>query len=361
MVKRLLVLAACAVVVPLTLAGPASAQLPTNVAGRSAALPANSIFSWRVTPTGSSDEFRGLAAVSAKVAWVSGETGTVLRTVDGGKTWQDVSPPAAKGMALRDVEAFDAQHAVTLAIGKGKHSGVFVTNDGGASWTRTFTNHNGNAFFDCMAFSNDGSGLAVSDPVNGRFRLIATDNQGASWHLLIPRHMPHALANEFGFAASGTCLISGPQHQYWLASGGNHPRVFHTFDGGEVWSVAKTPVRGGASAGIYSIAFRGANRGVAVGGDYTDPSNRVAAAATSADGGKTWTLSQRQVYGYRSGVAYVTGRIVVAVGPTGSDASRSGGLRWTHFDDQWFDGIECAHDGACWASGTDGRVAVLQY
>jgi photosystem II stability/assembly factor-like uncharacterized protein len=294
------------------------------------------------------------------VAWVSGEHGTVLRTTDGGAHWVDVSPPAAAGFALRDIEAFDAMHAVTLSIGHGKHSRVWATNDGGSTWTQRFMNHSRPAFFDCMAFSNDGTGLAVSDPVNGRFRFVATSNEGQSWQLMIPRHMPRALATEFGFAASGTCLISGPGHQYWLVSGGNHPRVFHTFNSGAVWSVAKTPIRRGPTAGIYSVAFRGANKGVIVGGDFADPTNRVAAAAVSRDGGNTWALSTRQVWGYRSGVAYVTGRIVVAVGPTGSDVSRSGGLRWSHFDDNWYDGVECAHDGACWASGTNGRVAVLQ-
>jgi photosystem II stability/assembly factor-like uncharacterized protein len=362
MVLRPVIVAACAVTAVAGLALPAQAQSPANAAGSGAypATTASSFVSWKITPTGSTDQFRGLAAVSADVAWVSGEHGTVLRTTDGGASWDDVSPAAAAGSALRDIEAFDADHAVTLAIGKGKHSKILVTDDGGATWTQAFMNHNANAFFDCMAFSNDGTGLAVSDPVNGRFRFVATQNGGHSWSLMTPRHMPHALATEFGFAASGTCLISGPQHQYWLVSGGNHPRVFHTFDSGAVWTVAKTPIRGGASAGIYSVAFRGANRGVVVGGDYADPANRVAAAATSTDGGRTWALSTRQVWGYRSGVAYVTGRIVVAVGPTGSDVSRSGGIRWSHFDDDWYDGIECAHDGTCWGSGTNGRVAILQ-
>src|SRR3954447_4541511 len=52
----------------------------------------DSQYAWQVTPTGSDDQFRGLAAVSSRVAWVSGEAGTVLKTTNGGKTWQDVSP-----------------------------------------------------------------------------------------------------------------------------------------------------------------------------------------------------------------------------------------------------------------------------
>lgn len=317
--------------------------------------------SWLATPTGSTDEFRGLAAVSSTVAWVSGETGTVLRTIDGGVTWEDVSPPAAAGLALRDIEAFDAMHAVTLSIGPGKSSGIFTTDDGGASWVRTFTNHNGNAFFDCMAFSSDGVGLAMSDPVNGRFRLVTSADRGQTWHLLIPKRMPMALPNEFAFAASGTCIISGPGHQFWIASGGDQPRVFHTYDAGLTWTVTKTPIRSGATAGIYSIAFRNAMRGVAVGGDYLKPGAGAHAAATSYDGGKRWIRSGRPVAGYRSGVAYVGSKLVVAVGPTGSDLSRSGGARWYHFDDTRYDSISCTRAGACWGSGTDGQVAILQH
>lgn len=317
--------------------------------------------SWRTTVTGSTDEFRGLAAVSSSVAWVSGETGTVLRTTDGGSTWQDVSPAAAAGLALRDIEAFDAQHAVALSIGKGKHSGIFVTDNGGASWQRTFTNRNGSAFYDCMAFSSDGTGLAMSDPVNGRFRLVVSHDRGHSWQLLIPRRMPKALPGEFAFAASGTCIVSGPQHQFWMASGGDHPRVFHTYDAGLTWAVTKTPVRAGSTAGIYSLAFRGSLHGVAVGGDFLKPGAGAHAAATSADGGRTWVRSGRPVAGYRSGVDYVTTKLVVAVGPTGSDLSRSGGARWYHFDDARYDSISCTRDGACWGSGTDGRVAVLRH
>ncbi len=318
--------------------------------------------SWRTTATGSTDEFRGVAAVSRAVAWVSGETGTVLRTTDGGAIWKDVSPRAAAGLALRDIEAFDAQHAVALSIGPGKSSGIFTTNDGGASWTRTFMNRNRSAFYDCMAFSSDGTGLAMSDPVNGHFRLVISHDRGQSWHLLIPDRMPMALPGEFAFAASGTCIVAGPQHQFWMASGGNHPRVFHTYDAGHTWTVTKTPIRSGSTAGIYSIAFRGSLHGVAVGGDFLKPGAGAHAAATSYDGGRTWIRSGRPVAGYRSGVDFVgSTKLVVAVGPTGSDLSRSGGARWYHFDDARYDAISCTRDGACWGSGTDGRVSVLRH
>src|SRR5262245_30555162 len=69
-------------------------------------------YAWHDTSTGTTAHFRGLSAVSRQVAWVGGytaTTGVVLRTTNGGTTWQDVSPPGAAGLQFRDIEAFDAQ------------------------------------------------------------------------------------------------------------------------------------------------------------------------------------------------------------------------------------------------------------
>ena len=54
----------------------------------------------------------------------------------------------------------------------------------------------------------------------------------------------------------------------------------------------------------------------------------------------------------------MTGRIAVAVGPTGSDVTLDQGRTWQGFDDGSFDTVDCAA-GACWASGEAGRAAYL--
>src|SRR6476661_8827393 len=204
-------------------------------------------YGWQVTPTGTTERFRGLAPVSRDIAWVSGTNGTVLRTTDGGRTWGDVSPQGLGTAALefRDIEAFDARHAVILSIGEGEDSRILVTDDGGATWTESFRNTDPAAFYDCMAFSSPRRGLAMSDPVDGRFRLVETSDGGRSWSLVDPTGMPAAKAGEFGFAASGTCLTTGPGHRAYLASGGVDPaRVFTSHDAGSTWSVTDTPVAG---------------------------------------------------------------------------------------------------------------------
>jgi photosystem II stability/assembly factor-like uncharacterized protein len=114
--------------------------------------------------------------------------GVVLRTTDKGKTWQSVGPPNATGLQFRDIEAFDKDHAVIMSIGNNPTDfRMYVTSDGGAHWTQTFTNSQPTAFYDCMTFFDKKRGLAVSDPVNGKFQIISTDDGGMSWQLVSQR------------------------------------------------------------------------------------------------------------------------------------------------------------------------------
>jgi photosystem II stability/assembly factor-like uncharacterized protein len=291
----------------------------------------------------------------------------VLRTTDGGTSWQNVSPPGAETLQFRDVEAFDANRAVILAIGTGEDSRVYRTVDGGKSWTETFRNTEPTAFYDCLDFNDNRHGLALSDPVDGRFRIAATSDGGKSWQIQPTAGMPAALPGEFAFAASGTCLVAGPGRTAWFATGGgDRPRVFRTSDGGRTWKVTDSPMASGAAAGIFSLAFRGPLLGVAVGGDFEFPNAADRAASVTYDGGRTWQLvpKDKAPQGYRSGSAFVPGTLatVVAVGPSGSDVSLDGGRSWTQFYGGSFDSVECAGHGlkaACWASGATGAVGRL--
>jgi photosystem II stability/assembly factor-like uncharacterized protein len=317
--------------------------------------------SWALTDTGVTARFRGLAPVSAQVAWVAGSAGTILRTVDGGRSWRNVSPPDAAALQFRDIEAFDRDHAVALTIGEGDQSRVYVTSNGGRTWTETFRNAEPTAFYDCMTFLDRRHGLALSDPVNGKFRILATSDGGRSWQVQSTAGMPDALAGEFAFAASGTCLVSAGGRAWFASGGGSAARVFTSTDGGRTWSVVNTPVPSGPSAGIYSLAFKDRRHGIAVGGDFATPTVAPDAAAVSRYGGRSWTTSAVVPGEYRSGAAWVAGSTALAVGPTGSDLTFDGGRTWKLFDTGSFDAVACVGHGACWASGEQGRVAVLQW
>ncbi|MEV6488913.1 oxidoreductase [Actinoplanes sp. NPDC051633] len=317
--------------------------------------------SWQLTDTGVTARFRGLAPVSARVAWAAGSAGTILRTVDGGRSWQSVGPPGVEELQFRDIEAFDAHNAVALTIGEGTDSRLYRTTDGGRSWTEVFRNDEPTAFYDCITFLDRRHGLALSDPVGGKFRILATADGGRTWAVRDPAGMPAALPGEFAFAASGTCLVSAGGRAFFATGGGERSRVFTSDDRGRSWHVTDSPLPSGEAAGIFSLAFRDRRHGIAVGGDYLTPTAAPDGSATTRDGGRTWTVSRRVPGEYRSGATFVVGTVALAVGPTGSDWSLDGGRTWTRFDTGSFDAVLCARDLSCWASGENGRIAKLRF
>ena len=105
---------------------------------------------WTPLTSGVTVTFRGVSAVSADVVWVSGSRGTVLRSLDGGATWQNVSPKDKGTLDFRDVDAIDRQTAYILSIGNGNASRILKTTDGGSTWTEMFVSPDTDAFFDAM-------------------------------------------------------------------------------------------------------------------------------------------------------------------------------------------------------------------
>jgi photosystem II stability/assembly factor-like uncharacterized protein len=174
--------------------------------------------------------------------------------------------------------------------------------------------------------------------------------------------MPPALEGEGAFAASGTCLAMQGEQNAWFGTGGARvARVFRSTDEGKTWTAHETPVRAGApSAGVFSLAFRDASHGVAVGGDYQRPEQASGAVALTDDGGRTWRPALGAPGGYRSAVAYMQGAsrtTLVAVGPNGTDMSVDGGEGWSRLGNVGFDAIALAAPGAGWAAGESGRIA----
>ncbi len=312
---------------------------------------------WQTQAIKTTANFRGLSAVSARVAWVSGTKGTYGRTTDGGHTWSVSVVPGADKLDFRDVEAFNAATAYLLSAGPGTDSRIYKTTDGGRTWNRQFQSSDRQAFFDALAFWDEQHGLALSDPVQGRFPLLATEDGGAHWTPLAAADLPPALPNEGAFAASGTCLVTHGPHDVWFGTGGaKAARVFHSADRGQHWTVSETPIPAGvASAGIFSIAFRDREHGLIVGGDYAKPNQPGANAARTADGGRTWT-PLGQPFAYRSGVAWARDRWI-AVGTSGSSASRDDGATWQPLDRQNDNTVSFTPDGTGWTAGPRGRVA----
>ena len=309
-------------------------------------------WTWRVGDIGAPQSLRGLAPVSASCCYVGGSGGTLQKTTDGGATWQDVAPAGADACDFRDVEVIGGRAIVAMVAGSPAR--LYRSEDGGGSWRMVHEDPRPGAFFDAVAFDGD-RGVVFGDAIGGRFVLLETSDAGRTWRDVPSPALPAPAPGEAAFAASGTCLVAGPVG-FALVTGGGACRYVEVRPGFS-FVARPLPLQGpGASQGAFSVAWRGA-RGVCVGGDYQDPERRDGTAAITLDGGATWIGGEAG--GYRSGVAWVTDRAVVAVGSHGASWSEDGGRTFSPFGSEPFHSVARAPDGAVWACGSDGRVGRL--
>lgn len=312
---------------------------------------------------------QAVSPVNDSVAWVSGHGGVVLRTADGGSTWERLAAPGLDSLQFRDVYAVSRDVAYLLSAGPGGRSRIYQTTDGGLSWNLQFFNREAAAFYDCFDFWDERHGLAVSDAVGGRLVILETVDAGASWSPIAPEGIPEAAPGEGAFAASGTCLVVARPGYAWIGTGaGGEAKVYRSRDAGRTWGVVSLPFpRGSQASGVLSLAFRDSVHGVALGGDLNAPGAVQDNVALTEDGGASWTAGGRLPFsGAIFGSAYATGpggmgMVLVAVGPGGAAYSRDDGRTWSLFSSRAYWAVGFAGTGGGWMVGPEGRITRVRF
>jgi photosystem II stability/assembly factor-like uncharacterized protein len=245
---------------------------------------------------------------------------------------------------------------MVMSSGPGAASRVYESKDGCATWRLFFENPDRDGFWDALTFRGT-TGFILGDPVDGRFVIYRSDDLGKHWKRDNSRGL--AAANGEGvFAASNSALVLLPNSELLFATGGvGGPRLFRLGKSGS-WTVTRLPLAAGkASTGAFSIAFRDDRHGIAVGGDYKEPTRTAGTAAWTSDGGLTWHAASTLPSGYRSAVGWAQSVSAwITVGPNGSDLSRDDGRTWKHFDSKNWNALSLP-----WVAGPKGQIASLDF
>ena len=357
---------------------------------------------WEMQDSRTTASLRGIHAVGGGVAWASGTNGTVLRTEDSGYMWQSCAmPPGAEKLDLRGIWAWDANTAIVMSSGPGDQSRLYKTTDGCSHWTLLYTNPDKDGFWDAIQFVDPRRGILLGDPTTGAndknglaLTILKTLNGGTTWMRDPATEGSIRVADGTGAFAASNSSVAIVGDRIWFGTGGksgahiyiaefsglilnlkgpcecanrlsgprlrvnipcNCPEFPHNSTSGFSGYIA-VPLSGGtAASGVFSLAFRYSQQGIAVGGDYTKPNESTGTAAWTTDAGQHWTGAQKPPHGYRSTVAWDTdAKAWIAAGTNGSDISYDDGKTWQPLDDGNWNALSLP-----WIVGTKGRIAKL--
>ncbi|HLL77646.1 MAG TPA: YCF48-related protein [Pyrinomonadaceae bacterium] len=292
-------------------------------------------------------ERRGLAGkdlnavyfADSKRGWVAGDEGVVLRTDDGGRTWQQ--QPTGVPDGVNDIYFRDKEDGYLLAANR-----VLTTEDGGRTWRPSArfapADFNGaTPELYSVRFTSKKRGwiagsLSRGDRVLDSL-LLRTDDGGASWQRVSAPVRVELLHLDFRGEKRG-----------WIV--GDRGTILRTSDGGDTWRQQRV----NTTATLYHVDFEDDETGWAVGERST--------ILRTTDGGATWIAVEVPVLGPRAtllSVAFANKEEGWIVGRNGTILrSSDGGRTWVRQESGTKQHIYALHvrDKRAWAVGGDGQV-----
>lgn len=309
--------------------------------------------------TGTATSLRGMSVVNDKIIWVSGTNGMVGKSTNGGKDWKWYRVKAFEKADFRDIEAFDATSAVIISVGEPGY--ILRTIDGGENWKVVYENKTPGIFLDALEFWNSEAGIVIGDPIDGKIFIARTFDGGWSWQAIPEKYRPLAEKGEALFAASGTAITALDRDEAVFVTGGKSSHVYIRDQ-----KVRLPIAQGKESAGAFSVAvwdhnkLNGGKKLIVVGGDYAADTLSANNCFYSNDRGQTWKAPTQPPKGYKSCVAYITEKELVACGTSGVDYSADGGVTWQSISKESYHVCRRAKDGkTLYLAGSNGRIAQL--
>lgn len=299
-----------------------------------------------------SASFRGLSVVSNDLLWVSGSNGTVGRSKDGGSTWKWISVKGYENTDFRDIEAFDKNTAVIMGIAD--PAVILRTINGGDSWQKVFEDSSAGMFLDAMDFKNQKNGIVIGDPIKNHFFVATTSDGGKSWQRVSEAIAPVANKAEACFAASGTNIRICRKNFTVFVTGGQSSYLFINNNKIEI-----PLTHGKQTTGANSIAVSRQTM-VIVGGDFADKEKTDSNCILTFDGGHSFQKPLKPPTGYRSCVEFLGKERWITCGLNGVDISSDNGVNWKNISKESFHVCRKAKKGnRVYLAGANGRIALV--
>jgi hypothetical protein len=320
---------------------------------------------WTKQTSGNTQTLRRIVPVNSQVVWACGYAGVVLRTVNGGTTWQKVSLTDV-GFDNYSMDAIDSSTAWVAGLDATSSTAqtngevrVWKTTNGGTTWTQQYKNTD--SWPDAVRFYDANNGIILGDPSKGsvtKYNLFTTSNGGTTWTAVPAANTPtlDSASTEMGLT-NGLELVG---NSAWLITYGNgstsiKPRIFKSADKGLTWTFAGRAAANDCNG--FSMADQ--NKGI-----FSNTSNGAICRTTNGWASSDSVLLFSGTYGLRW-IDWIPGTnsIVVVGGPSGtgfSAVSTDGGTTWTQqavpAGVNRLRHVAFANSSTGWASSTGGDI-----
>lgn len=221
---------------------------------------------WKTVRIGASEDLVAVFFTSSDRGFVAGDKGYFNFTLDGGKTW--IKQFIKTDENINEIYFRNNDNGYIVA---GKQ--MFLTADGGRSWTQTTIYRAGDFVnltpeFLSINFADKKRGVIIGSLLNkdgnvADSLVMRTEDGGNSWQRVRVPSKTELYDLDFADSSHG-----------WIV--GDKGLILATFDGGANWQIQTS----GTDKPLYSIDFRDADEGYAVGGKGT--------ILRTQNGGQSW-------------------------------------------------------------------------
>ncbi|MGF2411903.1 WD40/YVTN/BNR-like repeat-containing protein [Ferruginibacter sp.] len=298
---------------------------------------------------------RGLSVVSDKIVWVSGSAGTVGKSIDGGDIWTWMTVKGFEKTDFRDIEAFDEKTAVIMGIADPAY--ILKTIDGGNSWNVVYENKTTGMFLDAMTFWNVQSGIVIGDPINNKVFIARTFDGGNTWKEVPEQYLPVADKGEACFASSGTNVATLNKQEAVFITGGIRSRMYIRDSKFEMPVIQGQETTGANSVAVKHLKKK--NTIIIVGGDFNTKDSTAKNCCITTDGGNTFSVPTIAPHGYRSCVEYLEKDNWISCGLNGVDYSKDDGKTWAWISKDGFHVCKKAKKGKAVFFAGGGKIGKL--
>ncbi|MDY6794526.1 MAG: YCF48-related protein [Actinomycetota bacterium] len=284
---------------------------------------------WYEQQSGTTEDLRGVSAVNASNAWAVGDSGTILKTTDGGVNW--ISQESGTTEDLWGVSSLDPNTAWAV----GSSGTILKTINGGVDWMPQTSG----VSYDLREVSAVDANTAWA--IGNSSKILKTINGGNIWT---------AQASGTIYALNGLCAVD--TENAWAVGSVN---ILRTTDGGTTWQNQSQPP-GSAPMAVSAVDTKTAW----VVGYFGD-------IAKTVDGGVTWTPQESGISERLWGVSSLDSTTAWAVGGEVGDAryyrvivkTDDGGATWKTQASEYTQGlfdVAAVNENTAWAVGGQGTV-----